>query len=160
MISTAESLGPTPFNGTPVPLNLRLRYPLQHLPAIVRGQEDGWEVRWREPWIEMWRSSVLHAYSLRLQVDHESGTFFFPESWISPCWSKWSDDHGQHQNLVLGILDFVAGFDTSFTGRGIAGKRTLEQVKFSGSARTLEDVAEIATTLRDQVVKMQQGRDK
>jgi hypothetical protein len=141
-----------------VRLGLDLRYPLGCLASLQRGQENGWIVRYREPFVELWRSPVLHAYTLRIEVHKDSQTFTFPESWIEELWQQFGNDLAQHRELVVDLLDTLTGFDTSFSDAHMTGARRLLEVTFSGKARTLQDVDDIAATLRAQVLLMQQGR--
>lgn len=144
--------------GKAVALGLELRYPLIRLRALTQDRCEGWEIRYREPWLELWRSSVLHAYSLRIEADRDGATLFFPESWIAEIWFQWSQDLTQHRELVVGLLDHFAGFATEFNTSTVSGSRQLYNVTFSGVARTLADVEAIGATLRDQVLQMQSGR--
>lgn len=142
-----------------MPFDLKLRYPLAYFSMLTKGRCEGWNVRYRHPWIELWRSPVLHAYSLFLDVDRHCGYVFFPQSWISLTWFEWSADVRRHRKLVTGLLDQVTGFDTTFASDNVSGKRDLDEVSFSGVARTPEDVDDIAARLRAQVLQMQEGRE-
>jgi hypothetical protein len=154
----SNELGTHNLSGQAVALGLELRYPLVHLQALTQHRSEGWEIRYREPWLELWRSSVLHAYSLRIETDSDGATLSFPESWIAEKWFQWSRDLNQHRELVVSLLDSFAGFATEFNTSAVSGNRQLYKVTFSGVARNLADVKAIEATLRDQVLQMQRGR--
>jgi hypothetical protein len=64
-------------------------------------------------------------------------------------------DLERHREIVTSLLDFVAGISGKrFVSAALCGTRERKAVTFSGEAKSLQDVDDIAEQLRVQVTQM------
>lgn len=149
----------------PISLGLELNFPLSCLSLIQKGfeaqnQDDKWSIYHRRTWIQIWRptNSGVYCYAVRLEQS-DSQHIRITESWISSQFlsdTLWVGPNlEQHREIVTWLLDSVAGFSGHrFEHGSLSGIRGRKKVAFSGDATSLEDVANIAEKLCNEVAQM------
>jgi hypothetical protein len=159
-IRTTETSSP-PYNAKA--LGLKLSFPLSCLSSIERGfesqsQDDKWSIYYRKPWIQIWRpdDSGDYCYGIRLATT-DKHRLSVDESWVGSCILEGlGSDLKQHQEIVTWLLDFVADFHGyHFESPVVSGTRQRGKVTFSGTAKSVEDVDEIAKKIRSEFAEMQ-----